>query len=97
MEKRSSNVRSSKRKYNSVENIIASVIPSPPSSVVGLTLLKDLQLTIMGKVTGRKYFFPGAGSTIYDIDEQDANIMMRKYGSRSCCTGVAASPYFELA
>ena len=82
MAKRSINERSSQR----VEDI----------HTVRLVLLKENHLFITG-ISGKVYEFSGAGA-IQDVDEQDANkfleIDAEKY---SCCTGIKASPLFEMA
>ena len=62
---------------------------------VFLVLLKDMVLTYVGPVTGRKYYFNRAGSTV-EVDYEDAQIMLtRKRGAISCC-GTRSSPYFDI-
>ena len=81
-------------------------IPDPPSTLneyiepitVRLKLIKDVRLEIIGKVTGKVYYFGGAGSEL-DVDKDDAEIMMKKQ-SGAWCDGCPSSsgpqPYFEL-
>lgn len=63
---------------------------------VSLVLLKDLNLHIVGKVTGIEYVFHRAGATV-DVDKRDAEIMLSKTSGSGCCSGTPGSPYFEIA
>ena len=71
-------------------------IPQIPDTVL-LVLLRDMNLTIVGKVTGKTYNFNGAGS-IQDVDRKDAEIMLTKMSGKCDCPGsIGRSPYFEIA
>jgi len=71
-------------------------IPQIPDTVL-LVLLRDMNLTIVGKVTGKTYNFNGAGS-IQDVDKKDAEIMLTKMSGKCDCPGsIGSSPYFEIA
>lgn len=76
-----------KRKY--VKNVVV-------RETVTLCLLKDIKLNIVGKATGKKYTFSGAGATL-PVDKEDAKEMMTRYKSKRCCSGdVKLSPYFQI-
>lgn len=67
------------------------------SETVRLQLMKDLSLTILGKVTSKIYTFSGGGS-IVDVDKKDADIMLTKTSGNGCCPGSEGStPYFSIA
>jgi len=60
-------------------------IKSRQSETVQLVLQRNLKLNYKGPVTGKKYFFSGAGA-IVDVDKEDAEIMLEKRGG-ACCEG----------
>lgn len=63
---------------------------------ITVRLLRDLKVKVIGDVTGREYFFNGAGS-IQSIDKLDIDSINRKNRRKqSCCSGAYASPYFEF-
>ena len=63
---------------------------------VRLVLQKALNLKVFGSVTGKEYFFPGAGSVL-DVDERDVSELLQKGANRrSCCGGSPPSPYFSV-
>lgn len=62
---------------------------------VRIVLLRNINLKIIGPVSGKEYFFPGSGSMV-EIDERDAPTMLEKRRNNSCCSGMAGLPYFEL-
>lgn len=65
-------------------------------ATVRLALRKDIILRIVGPITGTQYVFNRAGS-IQEIDERDADVMMKRMGSGSCCSGVSGpTAYFEI-
>lgn len=65
-------------------------------ATVTLCLLKDVKLNIVGKVTGKKYTFNGAGSTL-PVDKEDAKTMITKTGNKKCCSGdIRPSLYFQI-
>lgn len=64
---------------------------------VKIILLQPVKLHTIGKITGRKYLWNGAGSVI-EVDKEDAEEILKKR-TRPCmtCTGLPMeSPYFEL-
>ena len=61
---------------------------------VRLVLQKDVVLTYTGKITGNVYVFNRAGSQL-DVDKRDAEIMLMRKGSPSCC-GSQPTPYFDV-
>lgn len=81
----------SKRKLIKVED---EIIEAVQANTIRLRLMKDLKLNAIGKVTGNRYTFNGAGS-ILDVDEQDAEYLLNKNTVISCC-GSKGSPYFEV-
>lgn len=73
-----------------------SLIKSTPTlpDTIRIRLLKELNMNTIGKVTGKKYRFMGAGYEL-DVDARDAVEMLKRRGSTSCC-GSTASNYFEI-
>lgn len=70
--------------------------PEIEPATVRLVLLKDIILKINGPITGILYTFNRAGSEV-DVDERDAEIMMKRMGSNSCCSGISGpTKYFEV-
>ena len=67
-----------------------------PETVL-LQLAKDLNLNIVGKVTGKKYNFPRAGSVVA-IDKRDVDEMMKKRSGAcgGCPSSVGPTPYFKI-
>jgi hypothetical protein len=63
-------------------------------SSITLCLLQDVQLKITGHVSGKIYFFKGAGSK-NDVNEEDVEYFM-SLRSGGCC-GSTPSPIFEIA
>jgi hypothetical protein len=64
-------------------------------STVRLQLMKEVKLNTIGKVTGKKYTFDGAGA-ILDVDKEDADILLKRKRS-GCCPGSSGStPYFQI-
>lgn len=57
-------------------------------------LLKQVTLTVTGAVSGRVYHFAGPGAEV-DVDERDVPALLQKTRV-SCCSGLPASPYFEI-
>ena len=69
-------------------------LPLIPDTV-SVTLLKDVRLKYFGKITGKEYFFNGAGS-ILSVEREDAELM-RDVGKRAgCCGSNISSPYFQI-
>lgn len=65
-------------------------------ATVRLALRKDVVLKIDGPITGIQYVFNRAGS-ILEVDERDAEIMLQRKGSGSCCSGDSGpTAYFEV-
>jgi hypothetical protein len=60
-----------------------------------LQLCKNINLKIIGKVTGKQYIFSGAGS-IVDVDDEDGEIMKMKMSNQPCCSGGLPTPYFQV-
>lgn len=80
------------RNYDNLEEEIV----EEPIQYVLLTLLRDLRLRVLGPVTGKEYFFDGAGFSVY-MDERDANELVKKVSAKSCCSGEnTRTPYFEI-
>jgi hypothetical protein len=63
-------------------------------TTIRLVLLKAVTLEAIGKFTGKTYRFSGAGSE-QDVDIDDAEQFLKR-NSHSCCSGLAASPYFDI-
>jgi len=61
---------------------------------VRIILLKDVKLNYVGKITGNLYVFNGCGSEL-DVNKKDAEIMLMRKGSPSCC-GSQPTPYFDV-
>ena len=55
------------------------------SETVRLVLQRDLKLKIIGSVSGKEYFFSGAGAVV-PVDKEDVDIMLEKHGGL-CCEG----------
>ena len=99
MAKRSSNEWDSKR-VKGIEDGVPIDIEEPIEyqdipHTVRLVLLRNIRLTFTGAVTGNKYIFDGAGSTL-DVDALDAPDMLSKDGGRTCCSE-NRNRYFDLA
>jgi len=96
MESRSSYGSSSERVKVSEEKVEEKeVVKKQSSETVQLVLQRNLKLKYKGPVTGKDYFFSGAGA-IVDVDKEDADIMLEKRGG-TCCEGsgsTAPQPYF---
>lgn len=58
-----------------------------------LTNLHPARLTVAGPVTGKRYFFNGAGAKV-KVDRQDVDGLLSK--RRGGCCGGDRVPYFEL-
>ena len=88
MAKRSDSKRSSQR---------VTVSDKKEEETIRLRLAKDLNLNIVGKVTGKKYNFPRAGSVVA-IDKRDVNEMMKKRSGAcgGCPSSIGPTPYFEI-
>ncbi len=96
MESRSSYGSSSERvKVSEEKKEEPKVVKKKSSETVQLVLQRNLKLKYKGPVTGKEYFFSGAGA-IVDVDKEDANVMLEKRGG-TCCEGsgsTAPQPYF---
>jgi|32_taG_2_1085360.scaffolds.fasta_scaffold142281_2 hypothetical protein len=97
MESRSFDGSSSERVKVSEEKVEEKpkVVKKQSSETVQLVLQRNLKLKYKGPVSGKEYFFSGAGA-IVDVDEEDADIMLQKRGG-TCCEGsgsTAPQPYF---
>lgn len=65
-------------------------------STVLVVLQRNLNLNYIGKSTGTRYVFNGAGSTV-EVDVRDVDEMLKKGANqKSCCSGSSISPYFSL-
>ena len=67
----------------------------PVSNDLPVMLQIDCNLKIRGSVSGKDYFFPGAGSVV-DVDERDVPKMLEKALGRPCCSPTPTK-YFVLA
>lgn len=68
----------------------------PISPTVRLRLRKDIILKVKGPITNMEYKFSGAGSEV-DVDERDVELMLKRMGSNSCCSGASGpTAYFEV-
>jgi hypothetical protein len=66
------------------------------SETIKLVLLKGVNLTYWGKVSGKLYVFNGSGST-QDVDKRDVDIMLTKWSGGVCCPGSPGfQPYFDI-
>lgn len=68
------------------------------SETVRLVLMKNVNLNILGPVTGKRYSFSGAGAQV-DVDKSDADLMINKISTSRCCDGSGVgkpTPYFEI-
>jgi hypothetical protein len=91
MEKRSKNEWFSEPERVNVEPPVIEEI-----STVRIILLRQLIVNYTGKVTGKLYKFPGAGS-IVEVDKRDVDQMLQYGANRhSCCSGSEISPYFRI-
>jgi hypothetical protein len=70
-------------------------VPKVVYKTIRLVLLRNTNLKIRGSVTGKEYFFRGAGSEV-DVDERDAPKMLERKRNNSCCSGMLGQPYFGL-
>lgn len=70
--------------------------PEEPKTV-RLRLLRDVILNIDGPITNKRYSFNRGGSEV-DVDEKDAEIMLRKVagGCDNCPANSGPQPYFEI-
>lgn len=63
---------------------------------VKVRLLKDMNVNVIGKVTGKRYSWQGGGSVV-NVDILDKDKLLEKRGNPvSCCDDVVNQPYFEL-
>lgn len=62
------------------------------SKSIKLVSLRDARIKIVGRSSGKVYFFDGAGSSD-DVDVEDAEYFLSLRGG-GCC-GSEPSPYFE--
>lgn len=69
--------------------------PVPVEKTVRIVLLRNANFVIYGSVSGRKYFFPGAGSSV-DVLEEDAQGLLEMRRNSCNCSGMPGLPYFEL-
>jgi len=69
-------------------------VTTKQKQTVRLVLVRDMKLNIWGPVTRKLYTFNGAGHQ-QDVDKEDAEIMLKRRGYRSCCGG-QASHYFNI-
>ncbi len=65
------------------------------SNTVSVMLMKAKVVIVIGASTGREYVFNGAGSVINDVDRTDAEDMINKHPTPSCC-GSYPTPYFQI-
>ena len=70
--------------------------PAYNPKTVRLVLRQQLTLNCIGSVTGKRYSFNGAGSSV-SVDSRDVTDLLKKSVSGSCCGGANDSPYFEIA
>lgn len=66
----------------------------PKVETVRLRLMREVQLTTKGLVTGNDYHWFGAGST-ETVDKRDLEHLLKRGYWKSCCGGTP-SPYFEI-
>lgn len=62
---------------------------------IRLVLLRNTVLKIRGKVTGKDYYFSGAGSVL-EVDKKDAPSMLGMRRNACNCSGMPGLPYFEM-
>lgn len=65
------------------------------SKTARLVLLRNAHYKIYGSVTGKEYFFHGAGYSL-DIDERDVPALLAMRRNSCNCSGMPGQPYFEL-
>lgn len=66
------------------------------AKTVRLQLTQPVTLNIIGKVTGKRYHFPGGGSIVY-VDERDVNGLLEKKTTGGCCGNpFPPQPYFYI-
>jgi hypothetical protein len=88
MESRDDNDRKRERVKVSdekVEEEKPKIKKSSKPETVRLVLQRNLRLKITGPISGKDYFFAGAGA-IVDVNKEDADIMIEKHGGL-CCEG----------
>jgi len=63
---------------------------------VRLVLQKRKKVKTKGSVSGKEYFFDGAGSDV-EVDERDVPELLAKgAGRKNCCGGAQPTPYFQI-
>jgi len=67
-------------------------LPQPSGQLLALNL--NMRLNIVGSVTGNRYTFNGAGSTVF-VDEKDVPAFLAKTVGRSTCCGGKPAHYFS--
>jgi len=67
-------------------------LPKPSGQLLALNL--NMRLNIVGSVTGNRYTFNGAGSTVF-VDEKDVPAFLSKTVGRSTCCGGKPAYYFS--
>ena len=96
MEKRSSTERNDKRVKVEIDVPVEPEAPAKQELSPKTVLIRSLRygkINTVGKVTGRRYTFDGAGSSIL-MDHRDAEYLLTLRSGRGCCSS-GRTPYFE--